>query len=176
MVHAVTSARAAADAGFAPVSVLFVCMGNICRSPTAEVVFRDHLLRSGQGSGLQVASAGIGDWHVGEPPDPRAIAHARRRGYELAGLRARQISRDDFTRFRWILAMDEHNLRDLAALRPTGFAGHLGLALDLAPGIGVREVPDPYYGGAAGFEAVLDLLERATPALARRVLPGGSTR
>lgn len=160
----------------APASVLFVCMGNICRSPTAEVVFRDHLSRSGRGAGLRVASAGIGDWHVGEPPDPRAIAHARRRGYELADLRARQVSREDFARFRWILAMDRHNLRDLAAMCPPGFGGHLGLALDLAPGLGTREVPDPYYGGAAAFEAVLDLLERAAPTLAQRVLPGESTR
>lgn len=171
-----TGAHPAAAAGTTPASVLFVCMGNICRSPTAEVVLRDHLLRGGRATGLRVASAGIGDWHVGEPPDPRAIAHARRRGYELAGLRARQISRDDFARFRWILAMDRHNLHDLEALRPPGFSGHLGLALDLVPGLGTREVPDPYYGGAAGFEAVLDLLERAAPVLAQRVLPGGSAR
>lgn len=171
-----TMAHPATDTGAAPVSVLFVCMGNICRSPTAEVVFREHLVRSGRGAGLRVASAGIGDWHVGEAPDARAIAHARRRGYELADLRARQVSRDDFTRFRWILAMDQHNLRDLTAMRPSGFTGHLGLALDLAPGLGAREVPDPYYGGGAGFEAVLDLLERAAPALAQRVLPGGSAR
>ncbi|MGH8801784.1 MAG: low molecular weight protein-tyrosine-phosphatase, partial [Casimicrobiaceae bacterium] len=149
-----TAAHPSADAGFAPASVLFVCMGNICRSPTAEVVFRDYLLRSGRADGLRIASAGIGNWHVGEPPDARAIAHARRRGYELAGLRAHQVSRDDFAHFRWILAMDLRNLRDLTALCPPGFTGHLGLALDLAPGLGTREVPDPYYAGAAAFEGV----------------------
>jgi protein-tyrosine phosphatase len=146
-------------------SVLFVCMGNICRSPTAESVFRDHAKRAGLLDELRIESAGIGDWHVGEPPDRRAIQHARRRGYELGALRARQVTREDFARFDFILAMDLRNLRDLEALRPPDYGGYLGLFLDFAPHLGLREVPDPYYGGAEGFETVLALTERASEAL-----------
>jgi protein-tyrosine phosphatase len=151
-------------------SVLFVCMGNICRSPTAETVFRDRAARAGVRDELLIESAGIGDWHVGQPPDDRAIAHARRRGYDLSCLRARQVVREDFVRFDWILAMDLRNLRDLKALRPPDYAGHLGLFLDLAPELGLREVPDPYFGGADGFETVLELTERASDALLARIL------
>src|SRR5512134_3730640 len=105
-------------------SVLFVCLGNICRSPTAEAVFRERAARAGLGHRILVASAGIGDWHVGEPPDRRAIAHAAKRGYDLRKLRARQVCDEDFERFRWILAMDEKNLRELIALRPEDHEGH----------------------------------------------------
>ena len=150
-------------------SVLFVCMGNICRSPTAEAVFRAHATRAGFGQQLMIDSAGIGDWHVGQPPDHRAVAHARRRGYDMAALRARQVVVDDFARFDWIFAMDLRNLRDLQALRPSSYGGHLGLLLDLVPDIGRREVPDPYFGGAAGFEKVLELTERACEALLTRI-------
>ncbi|HSQ80752.1 MAG TPA: low molecular weight protein-tyrosine-phosphatase [Casimicrobiaceae bacterium] len=150
-------------------SVLFVCMGNICRSPTAEAVFRDHAGRAGLGGRLLIESAGTGDWHVGEPPDHRAIVHARRRGYDLAALRARQVQRQDFTRFAWILAMDMRNLRDLVAMRPSAYPGHLGLLLDFVPDAGMREVPDPYYGGPEGFEHVLDLMELASVALLARI-------
>ena len=151
------------------VSVLFVCLGNICRSPTAEAVFRERAARAGLDKYIHVDSAGTGDWHVGHPPDRRAIAHAARRGYDLAALRARQVSREDFRRFGWILAMDEENLRDLEGLRPADFAGHLGLMLDFAPALGLREVPDPYYGGVDGFERVLDLLEEASECLLAEV-------
>ena len=150
-------------------SVLFVCMGNICRSPTAESVFRAHAVRAGLHDRLVIASAGIGDWHVGQPPDDRAILHARRRGYDLSRLRARQVTRDDFARFDWILAMDRRNLRDLQALKPESYAGYLGLFLDLVPDLGVREVPDPYFGNAEGFEKVLELTERASEALLARI-------
>lgn len=146
-------------------SVLFVCMGNICRSPTAEGVFREQASRAGLREHWLVDSAGIGDWHVGQPPDERAILHARRRGYDLASQRARQVTRDDFTRFGWILAMDRHNLRELTAMKPAGFDGHLGLLLDFVPELGLREIPDPYYGGAEGFETVLELTERACAGL-----------
>ena len=146
-------------------SVLFVCMGNICRSPTAETVFREHAQRAGLLDDLRIESAGIGSWHVGEPPDKRAILHGRRRGYDLEPLRARQVTRADFARFDYILGMDLRNLRDLKALRPDDYKGHLGLFLDFAPHLDVREVPDPYYGGPDGFEAVLELVERASEGL-----------
>ncbi len=162
-------AQGAAAANVRPASVLFVCTGNICRSPTAEAVFREHAARAGLDGSLLIESAGTGAWHVGEPPDHRAIVHARRRGYDLAALRARQVQREDFTRFAWILAMDMHNLRDLVALRPARYPGHLGLLLDFVPDIGTREVPDPYFGGPEGFEAVLDLMERASAALLARI-------
>lgn len=153
-------------------SILFVCLGNICRSPTAEGVFRARAARAGLADHLEIDSAGTGDWHVGHPPDRRAIAAAASRGYDLAGLRARQVATSDFHRFGWILAMDHANLRDLAALRPRAFEGHLGLFLDVAPELDVREVPDPYYGGADGFERVLDLIETASDALIERVTAG----
>lgn len=146
-------------------SVLFVCLGNICRSPTAEAVFRATAERAGILSALDVDSAGIGDWHVGQPPDRRAIATAHRRGYDLTRLRGRQVTAEDFDRFHWIFAMDQPNLRALEALRPATYAGHLGLFLGMAPGPAVREVPDPYYGGAEGFDHVLDLIEEASEAL-----------
>jgi protein-tyrosine phosphatase len=153
-------------------SILFVCLGNICRSPTAEGVFRARAAHAGLADRLEIDSAGTGDWHVGQPPDRRAIAAAATRGYDLASLRARQVAVEDFHRFDWILAMDRANLRELAALRPRAFTGHLGLFLDVAPDLDVREVPDPYYGGADGFERVLDLIETASDALIERVSAG----
>ena len=150
-------------------SILFICLGNICRSPTAEAVFRAAAQRAGIASGLTIDSAGTGEWHVGSPPDWRAIAHAKQRGYDLTSLRARQVSREDFSRFDWILAMDRHNLAELKRLRPASYAGHLGLFLEIAPGLAVREVPDPYDGGDEGFETVLDLVEAASDALVTRL-------
>jgi low molecular weight protein-tyrosine phosphatase len=144
-------------------------MGNICRSPTAEGVFRHVARRAGVLDLLTVDSAGIGDWHAGDPPDPRATAHAHRRGYDLATMRARQVTRDDFARFGWIIAMDRSNLRDLQAMKPEGYRGNLGMLLDFAPDAGAREVPDPYYGGAQGFENVLDLIEIACALLLERI-------
>jgi protein-tyrosine phosphatase len=150
-------------------AVLFVCMGNICRSPTAEGVFRAAVNRRGLAERVHVDSAGTGDWHVGDPPDRRAIQAARRRGYDLTALRARQVEPADFERFGWIMAMDATNLRALQAMRPPGYAGHLGLLLELVPDCAVRDVPDPYYGGADGFETVLDLVETASAALVERI-------
>ena len=143
-------------------SVLFVCLGNICRSPTAEGVFRHTIAQAGLASHFHVDSAGTGDWHVGNPPDRRAIAAARRRGYDLTPLRGRQVDVADFRRFGWILAMDRYNLRALNALRPRDYAGHLGLFLDFAPELGLTEVPDPYNGETEAFELVLDLTEHAS--------------
>jgi protein-tyrosine phosphatase len=165
VVDAVKRVVAPATAEDFRAAVLFVCMGNICRSPTAESVFRDQVRRAGLEREIGIESAGIGDWHVGQAPDKRAIAHGRRRGYDLAELRARQVSREDFARFDWILAMDQRNLHDLGTIRPPDYTGHLGLLLDFAPELGVREVPDPYFGGADGFETVLELTERACAGL-----------
>ena len=150
-------------------AVLFVCLGNICRSPTAEGVFRAALVQVGLADQVFADSAGIGDWHIGAPPDRRAIQAARRRGYDLTALRGRQVVAADFARFGWILAMDLSNLRALEELRPSDYGGHLGLLLDLVPGTGVREVPDPYYGGPDGFERVLDLVEQASAELVSRI-------
>jgi len=142
-------------------AVLFVCLGNICRSPTAEGVFRAAADRAALGGRVHADSAGIGDWHIGSPPDPRAIKAAKRRGYDLSAIRGRQVKVADFTRFGWILAMDESNLKALDAMKPAEYGGRLGLLLDFAPELGLREVPDPYYGGPEGFDRVLDLMEPA---------------
>lgn len=150
-------------------SILFVCLGNICRSPTAEVVFRTAARKAGLASRLRIDSAGTGRWHLGDPPDWRATAHAAKRGYDLSALRARQVGRDDFARFGWIFAMDRANLAELERLRPATHAGHLGLFLDLDPSLGLRDVPDPYDGGSEGFETVLDLVEAASAALVARL-------
>ena len=150
-------------------AVLFVCMGNICRSPTAEGVFRVAVQRAGLAGRIRAASAGIGDFHVGSPPDRRAVDAASRRGYDLTALRGRQIDVGDFARFGWILAMDDANLRALDKMKPPDFGGHLGLLLDFAPELGEREIPDPYYGAPVGFERVLDLVEASTAGLLARL-------
>ena len=159
------------EGGVEPVAVLFVCLGNICRSPTAEGVFRAALDRAGLAGRVRTASAGLGDWHVGLPPDKRAIQAARRRGYDLTALRGRKVAREDFERFGWILCMDDSNLRALLDLKPPEYEGHLGLMLDFAPDLGVREVPDPYYGGPEGFDRVLDLIEASATGLVTRLKP-----
>jgi protein-tyrosine phosphatase len=162
------SAAYSPDAARRP-GVLFVCLGNICRSPTAEAVFRERALRAGIAHRIQIASAGTGDWHVGMRPDRRAIMHARKRGYDLSRLRAQQVCQAHFDRFDWILAMDRNNLRVLSKLKPAEYAGRLGLFLEFAPHLGISEVPDPYYGGAQGFEHVLDLVEQASDALIEHI-------
>ncbi|MGE4408645.1 low molecular weight protein-tyrosine-phosphatase [Pseudomonas sp.] len=148
--------------------VLFVCMGNICRSPTAEGVLRQRVLAAGLEGRVEIDSAGTGDWHVGKAPDDRACAAARRRGYELGALRARQVQREDFQRFDLILAMDHDNLARLRALQPEQGGAELGLLLRRY-GLGCDAVPDPYYGGEDGFEAVLNLIERACDALLEEI-------
>lgn len=144
--------------------VLFVCMGNICRSPTAEAVVRD-FARGVAGIELEVDSAGTHGYHVGDAPDERSIAAARRRGFDLATLRARVVEAEDFERFDLVLAMDVAVLERLQELAPRQHADRLQLFLDFAPGLGRRDVPDPYYGGAAGFEEVLDLVEEGARGL-----------
>ena len=150
-------------------SVLFVCMGNVCRSPTAEGVTRQRAQARGMDREVFVESAGTGAWHVGEAPDRRAVSHAAKRGYDLSALRARQVCEADFSRFHYIFAMDRQNLKALQAMRPPAYAGHLGLFLEMVPSLELREVPDPYFGGAAGFEHVLDLIEAASEGLLERL-------
>lgn len=132
------------------VSVLFVCLGNICRSPLAEAAFRVESDR--RGLGLHIDSAGTGDWHIGHPPDARAQAVARKHGVEIGGLRARQVTAEDFRRFTHIVALDAHNLADLELLRPHDAIAQLSLLLDHVAGREGQAVTDPYYGGPDDFE------------------------
>ena len=141
------------------VAVLFVCMGNICRSPTAHGVFEHMVAEAGLSEQIVVDSAGSGAWHIGEPPDQRAVAAAGSRGYRLEGLRARQVHPDDFNRFDYVLAMDRSNERHLLDLAPSACRQRVSLFLEFSQRSGDREVPDPYYGGEAGFDHVLDLVE-----------------
>ena len=147
------------------VKVLFVCLGNICRSPTAHGVFQSMVDNAGLGDAIIVDSAGTGDWHIGRGPDQRMQTSALRRGHDLSNLRARQVCAEDFSQFDLILAMDKQNLADLKNLRGGSGKAELRLFLDFSPGAKTREVPDPYYGGEAGFEEVLDLVEDASAAL-----------
>lgn len=147
------------------VNVLFVCLGNICRSPAAEGVFRTLVAREGLDGEISCDSAGTGTWHVGEPPDERMTRAAARRGVDLSPLRARKATAADFDRFDYILAMDQDNLANLSRMQPPGFDGRLRRFLEFAPESGRRSVPDPYYGGPDGFELVLDLIERASAGL-----------
>lgn len=153
------------------IGVLFVCTGNICRSPTAEGVFKRCVEQAGMEGRIVSDSAGTHDYHVGDPPDPRTQAAARRRGYELGALRARRVRREDFERFDYVLAMDETNLRALERLCPPEHAHKVKLLLEFADG-SPREVPDPYYGGPEGFEQVLDLVEQAARGLLRHISAG----
>ncbi|WP_166367016.1 low molecular weight protein-tyrosine-phosphatase [Pseudomonas akapageensis] len=144
--------------------VLFVCLGNICRSPTAEGVLRHQLKVAGLDDRIEVASAGTGDWHVGKAPDARTRRAALLRGYDLSQQRAQQVSAADFHRYDLILAMDKSNLGNLKAMQPAAAKAELDLFLRRFDGA-VDEVPDPYYGGEQGFERVLDLIEQACSAL-----------
>jgi protein-tyrosine phosphatase len=150
-------------------SVLFVCLGNICRSPTAHGVFQALLEERGMSAAVDVDSCGTGSWHVGAAPDRRATTEAALRGYDLSPLRARQVCATDFERFDYILAMDHMNLDDLQAMCPADYRGHLGLFLPFADNLTVQEVPDPYYGGSDGFAHVLDLVEAASEGLLREI-------
>jgi len=147
------------------VRVLFVCLGNICRSPTAEGVFRATVQRAGLIEHIEIDSAGTHAYHVGEPPDARAQEAARRRGVDLSGLRGRKTMRTDFERFDYLLAMDKENYQNLMAICPPGRADKVRLFLEFAPHRPEREVPDPYFGGDAGFERVLDMIEEASAGL-----------
>jgi len=149
--------------------ILFVCMGNICRSPTAEGVFRHLVSTQAPDLSLHVDSAGTHAYHIGKPPDPRAQRAAERRGVNLGSLRARRVVEDDFSRFDLILAMDELNVTVLQEHCPEEHRANIGLFLDYAPQLGRVDVPDPYYGGSNGFELVLDLVEEASRGLLSRL-------
>jgi len=154
------------------ISVLFVCMGNICRSPTAEGVFVRKVHEAGLSERIRIDSAGTHAYHVGNPPDERTQRSALRRGYDLSTQRARKVEAQDFTRFDYVLAMDEDNLAILQRLRAQAgeVQTHLGLMMDFAAEGGFAcEVPDPYYGGEAGFERVLDMIEAAAEGLLARI-------
>ncbi len=151
------------------INVLFVCMGNICRSPTAEAVFRAKVAAAGWQDRIHIDSAGTHDYHIGSPPDNRTQIAAKQRGYDLSALRGRQVTVQDFNVFDYVLAMDLANLAILQRLRPADAKGHLGLFLAFARSHSQREVPDPYYGGAAGFERVLDMVEDAAAGLLTHV-------
>lgn len=147
------------------VKVLFVCLGNICRSPTAEGVFSALVCEHGLDEEIGVDSAGTGAWHIGDPPDRRAQAAARTRGYDLSAQRARQVEAADFNAFDYVIAMDRRNHADLSTLAPPARRDRIRLFLSFAPQSGVSEVPDPYYGGDGGFDHVLDLVEAASQGL-----------
>lgn len=151
------------------VKVLFVCMGNICRSPTAEAVFRHYVEKAGLDDHIHTDSAGTHDYHIGDTPDARAQHAAKQRGYNMSNLRGRQVEAEDFFRFDYVLAMDNANLAILEGLRPRDAQSHLGLFLEFAEHHDEREVPDPYYGGVHGFERVLDMVEDASEGLLRHI-------
>lgn len=145
--------------------ILFVCLGNICRSPSAEAVLRAIAAREAPDLFLEIDSAGTAGYHIGDAPDTRSQAAALRRGYDMSLLRARVVEPADFERFDLVLAMDENNYAVLRQRAPAAYRERVKLFLDFAPDCGMSEVPDPYYGGPAGFEHVLDLVEEASRGL-----------
>ena len=147
------------------IRVLFVCMGNICRSPTGEGVFRHLVEARGLAGKIDVDSAGTGAWHVGQPPDERATAEARKQGIDLSNQRARAVADSDFDDFDYIIAMDDDNMLGLQSRCPAKFKNKLHKCTDFAPGIGVDEVPDPYYGGPGGFNQVFKIVEAGAKGL-----------
>jgi protein-tyrosine phosphatase len=149
--------------------ILFVCLGNICRSPTAHAILEKKILDENLQHKIIVDSAGTGDWHIGRPPDLRAQKIALRHNYDLSNLKARQVSFADFYDFDYILAMDKQNLIDLKAMAPLDFSGSLQLFLDYGS-TDKNEVPDPYIGGEGGFEGVLFLIEDAVDGLFRHLI------
>jgi len=151
------------------INVLFVCMGNICRSPTAEAVFRARVEEAGLLQRVLIDSAGTHNYHIGNPPDMRTQQAARLRGYDMSLLRGRQVSKSDFTRFDYILAMDHPNLVMLYQKCPSELHKRLGFFMDYATQHDVLEVPDPYHGGVEGFVRVLDMVEDASKGLLQHI-------
>ena len=152
--------------------VLFVCTGNICRSPTAEGVFSGLLKTRGLSERIRVDSAGTHDYHPGKRPDPRSRLAAERRGYGIDHLRARVVEQNDFADFDYVLAMDRNNYHDLVRMCPDAYRSRLHMMLAFAPQLRIDEVPDPYFGNAGGFETVLDIVEIAVEGLIDHVVAG----
>jgi protein-tyrosine phosphatase len=151
------------------IGILFVCMGNICRSPTAQGVFQRLIEQTGLIHDIKIDSAGTHAYHIGNPPDPRAQAVALRRGIDISAQRARRVTRGDFEKFDYILAMVQDNLNALRMMCPAEHIYKLRLFLEYAPELKIVDVPDPYYGGSTGFEQVLDLVEIASEGLLRQL-------
>lgn len=151
------------------VKVLFVCMGNICRSPTAEGVFRHFVVEQNLQDAILIDSAGTHSYHIGSPPDRRSQEAAKIRGYDLSRLKARRVSAEDFEQFDYVLAMDNVNYEDLRQIGPDDLFHKIELFLDYAEDIKEREVPDPYYGAKKGFEYVLDLVESGARGLLKAI-------
>ena len=147
------------------IRILFICMGNICRSPTAEAVFRRTVDQAGLKDLIECDSAGTHSYHIGEPPDQRAQLAASRRGYDMSNLRGRKVDKQDFARFDYVVAMDRRNLELLERLCPAEHANKLALYCDFHENYAGREVPDPYFGGPRGFEQVLDMIETVSESL-----------
>jgi protein-tyrosine phosphatase len=145
--------------------ILFVCLGNICRSPMAEGVFRSLVEEQGLAHRFEIDSAGLGAWHLGQAPDTRAQAAARKRGIDISGQSARQVEEGDFTRFDLLLVMDGSNFAELERRAPAEARAKIRRFLDFAPRAGTKDVPDPFYGGAEGFHRALDLIEEAARGL-----------
>ena len=156
--------------------ILFVCMGNICRSPTAEGVFRKLVQERAPHLQVEIDSAGTHAYHVGEPPDRRAIAAAARRGIDLSGLRARMVDEADFEGYDLLVAMDQLNREVLLDRSPDEYRDRVRLMLEFAPSVDVEDVPDPYYGGPVGFEHVLDLVEEASKGLLDELISRSAAR
>jgi protein-tyrosine phosphatase len=154
--------------------VLFVCLGNICRSPSVEGVFRKLVDDAGLAHTIEIDSAGTGSWHVGKAPDRRAQATAQQRDIDITGLRARQIIPQDFAAFDYLIAMDQQNLADLNQSRPRSSQSTIQLLLDFGEGKTGREVPDPYYGSTADFEHMFDLIEQGAAGLLNHIRKSGS--
>jgi len=153
-----------------PVSVLFVCLGNICRSPTAKGVFDSLVEERGLAGRIVSDSAGTGHWHVGKAPDPRALEEARLRGIDISGYRARQVAQDDFERFDYLMAMDTENYLDLIDLCPAEAKHKICRFTDYAVELGVNSVPDPYYGGIDGFVEVYEIVEACSRGLLEELI------
>ncbi|WP_251359878.1 low molecular weight protein-tyrosine-phosphatase [Kangiella sp. TOML190] len=153
-------------------SILFVCLGNICRSPTAEGVFRAKAEQAGIANKLFIDSAGTSAYHLGEPPDERSQQHAAVFGYDLSAIRSRKVAPQDFDTFDLIIAMDQSNLDNLKLYKSNGYSDKLKLFLaDFAPQLGISQVPDPYYGGTKGFTEVVKLIEVASDGLIDYITP-----
>lgn len=153
------------------ISVLFVCTGNICRSPTAEGVFRALIEQHGLSDRIMIDSAGLYGYHIGEAPDHRSIKAAQARGYDISGLRARRVRPSDYSEFDLILAMDRGHYREMIAACPPANHERIRMFLDFAPGFNGADVPDPYYGQADGFDRVLDMAEAGANGMLTHLRP-----